>query len=874
MTKKQRYFSTFLFLLALAVAGVFHGVGMFQYPYFESDEGTYISQAWAIVNQGSLSPYTYWYDHPPGGWIFIAAWSILFTDGFFAFGSSIETGRVFMLVIHILSAAFIYRIVVYLTNRSLPAFTACFLFSVSPLAIYFQRRVLIDSLMVFWFLAAVGVLCIAYNRLRLRHYVISALFFAFACLTKLTAIFFAPAILYYLWAHHSPLSRYFRMTIWMMISGMIVSSFFLFAALSNELFQPTEGESHVSFFGAVEFQASRKGGSFLDPNSAFASALSDWADKDLLFVFLSFVIVAIAVFMVPFFKNVRFLVLATLPYVFFLISGGVNFNFYILPLIPVVVMAWSVYMHDILLKFPARIYASVFSLFLIFSGYYYFAFADKDHFLVNETKNQKESTRWIKENLPNDSVILIDNFAYVDFHDPRYINQKTFPNADWYYKVSRDVDVGQAKYDMNWRNFDYLSLSHEMIKQIQEGRDPIIRNAFDYSYPDKRWTTETTAFLDLPKMISTNGDWSMLYKISDSHQENLLNAWERYRNKSIYSYGQIVDLSRKETTSSGQANALMQAVMMNDEEFFNGIWLWTSNHLQWRVQDRLFASLWTQGKISNGDNDTAADADIAMALLFAAHMWDEPQYKEKALEIINSLWISSVVEIDDRYYALPYNKISARRYKEKFILNPASFSPAWYRIFADVDPEHDWNKLADDTYVTLNELSDLSWNVSGLPLNSFVIDNKTGEMASARLYFDDALYADQFGEMGTRVLWRTALDVKWFGSADAIDYVSRLSEFTQSYVLEDGNYPSAISATGRVISERKSILSEVGYLNVFTVTQEPSFVSEYYEKTLAAAYSPEVVKAHASLSATDENWTWLGYALYHGVFENILKREF
>ena len=36
----------------LLVAILAHGVNMFGFPYYESDEGTYISQAWAVASLG------------------------------------------------------------------------------------------------------------------------------------------------------------------------------------------------------------------------------------------------------------------------------------------------------------------------------------------------------------------------------------------------------------------------------------------------------------------------------------------------------------------------------------------------------------------------------------------------------------------------------------------------------------------------------------------------------------------------------------------------------------------------------------------------------------------------------------------------------
>ena len=40
---------------------------------FFDDEGTYASQAWSVTHLRALAPYTYWYDHPPLGWLVLSA---------------------------------------------------------------------------------------------------------------------------------------------------------------------------------------------------------------------------------------------------------------------------------------------------------------------------------------------------------------------------------------------------------------------------------------------------------------------------------------------------------------------------------------------------------------------------------------------------------------------------------------------------------------------------------------------------------------------------------------------------------------------------------------------------------------------------------
>src|SRR5260221_4821535 len=59
-------------VLALAGTCVAHAYNLFNYPRYELDEGTYMSNAWAI-KQGMLSPYPYGDGHPALTWVQIEA---------------------------------------------------------------------------------------------------------------------------------------------------------------------------------------------------------------------------------------------------------------------------------------------------------------------------------------------------------------------------------------------------------------------------------------------------------------------------------------------------------------------------------------------------------------------------------------------------------------------------------------------------------------------------------------------------------------------------------------------------------------------------------------------------------------------------------
>ena len=143
-----------------------HGLNMFNFPAFafKDDEGIYAAQAWAVLRQGRLAPYTYFYDHAPAGWILLAGWMGL-TGGPHTFGSAIDSGRVLMLLLHLAMVPLLYRVARKLGCRP-PA--PCWRSScspLSPLAIFYQRLLLLDNIMLFWVLLSLDLLLDGWGRL-------------------------------------------------------------------------------------------------------------------------------------------------------------------------------------------------------------------------------------------------------------------------------------------------------------------------------------------------------------------------------------------------------------------------------------------------------------------------------------------------------------------------------------------------------------------------------------------------------------------------------------------------------------------------------------------------------------------------------------
>ncbi|MEX0909864.1 MAG: glycosyl hydrolase family 8 [Candidatus Paceibacterota bacterium] len=884
-----------LLLSSLVLSASLHGINMLNFPYYESDEGTYTSQAWAVTTQGELSPYTYWYDHPPFGWLMIAGWFSILPGEHFTFGTSIDTARVLMFLLHIGSSILLFYSTKKITRSDLASFLAVFIFSVTPLGIYFQRRVLLDNILIFWLLASIAVLL--KDKLTLREYLWSGFFYALAFLTKISAAMFGPAILFLVFAIKDTTHRGFRVATWLGTSILTTMTFLLYSFINGEFFPPKgDGDEHVSLLGSILFQMSRGNKvPFYNTNSDFMLMLQDWLSRDMVFITASTISVFILTLLILVRRNKSpyylFLSLSVTLYLLFLIRGGIVINLYVIPLIPIFSMIisvvsveigngiawiWKIF-HE---KIPhhskpwtrhimKNTMVSGTLVYIILTTALWYGFGvDKKFLYADEVSNQKSAIAWIKNNLPEQADIIIDSIMLVELRDPGYINQKVFSNAEWFYKVSRDPAIRFEKYNDNWRTLDYVALTHEMLKQIGEfTTSDIVLDAYNNSLPIAKWFEGSSSFIDENKKITTNGDWAMIYAINDTTKNQLVDSWQYYKENFIHSYGQTIDPFGDVTTSEGQSYAMLRSVWMNDEEAFKGSWLWTQHHLQHRLDDNLISWKWQNNKLSDSANATDADQDIALALLFASKAFREPQYLTDAQEIINDIWQHSVVKINGTLYLLP-STISHAQRVDGLLFNPSYISPAHYRIFAQIDTTHDWNKLADDSYTILGQIQTDMHRATPLQSNWYLINTKTGSLSSAQKYIGGS--ADHYGYDAFRTTWRVWLDYAWFNSEDAQEFLTPLSTFTSNRTDGTTRLATVINpSTGEGIAWNNSLAVQTAHLlSLASLEKNKITASVFYSKLIEESYNEEGYWGDKE-NYYDQNWVWFTSAVYNNDVYNL-----
>ena len=267
-------------LFSLVSGALTHGWHLFQYPLYITDEGIYMEQAWSVLREGQLAPYTYVYDHAPAGWLLISGWASLLPFQFQTFGNAINTGRVLMLILHLLSVFLLFQVTYRFSGRLSAPVIACFFFNVSPLAVYYQRQVLLDNIMVFWVL-----LCL-YLIQRNDGRILTAMYIGVACgigvLTKENAIFFVPVIAYLFYTQVRQQQNYrFVLGFWTYMCAAVISVYFLYATTKNELWPTglnfnlqTPPTDHVSLLYTIWWQLHRGGAVFSMPIACSGASLA------------------------------------------------------------------------------------------------------------------------------------------------------------------------------------------------------------------------------------------------------------------------------------------------------------------------------------------------------------------------------------------------------------------------------------------------------------------------------------------------------------------------------------------------------------------------------------------------------------------------
>ena len=519
-----------LIVALLAVAFVAHGFNMFNLPAFtyNGDEGIYTGQALAVLRDGRLASYTYWYDHAPAGWIFMAAWMAV-SGGPLAFGSPIDSGRVLMLLVHLAIVYRLYHVMRKFGCGPAPAALAVLLYALSPLANFYQRPVMLDNLMMFWVLISLDLLLDGQGRL--SRVALSGFCFGLALLSKETAIFLLPAMLYIAVrerrAHHGR----FAVGGWLLPMALVTSWYPLYAVLKGELLPVAlaarlfgNTEPHVSLLDTLIWQMGRGGGGMFNLDNQFWYFLrEDWILRDPLLVLAGPAAVAInlvcGVWLVfartknkeqslPLSaakgtnarptgntqhatRNTQYLpvaLLGLLP-IYYMARGGLVFNFYIVFALPFFCLNIAVLLAPLFARLSFH-RANMLAIVLVgLAAGYWWGTTAQPLYAERPSEAGRAAIAWIRQNVPPQSRIVADDAFWPDLRVASP-GAPAFPNIHSHWKVGSDPEIGEDVFHDDWRNVDYLIMTPGLERHFVGVKYPVAQAALEHARPLRRWEVD------------------------------------------------------------------------------------------------------------------------------------------------------------------------------------------------------------------------------------------------------------------------------------------------------------------------------------------------------------------------------------------------
>jgi hypothetical protein len=473
----------------LVIAGTVSGINMSGYPQRFEDEGTYVSQAYAVEKKHELAHYTYWYDHPPVGWIQIAGYTTV-TNAFARYGSAISAGREYMLVLHLATIGLLYALARRLKISGIAAGLGALAYALSPLSVEFSRYVLLDNVALPWLLAAF-YLALSPKR-SLGAAIGSAFCMAIAILSKETFLVLLPVLMYAMWQGSDKRNRRYMFTAFGVIFLMVTGFYVLYAALKNELIP---GQGHVSLLGSLAWQLSGRAGSgsIFDPNSGTRGLVKYWLNID--FWLMAAGVATLPVSLIV--RRLRPIGLSLLLGLALLLRTGYLPYPYIIILLPFAALTFAAAIHYLIVKplgvklkplhdkaaiarvVAAKIGAGVAALLILGTSVFYITPQWQPKLTALMTVDNDQSSRqavdWVNQNIGRQNRLVVESALWTDLQDKGF-NQ---PQPVWLYKTETDPEV--TKELGGWQGIDYIVLDGPTISANSAKSFPTVYTAIAHS---------------------------------------------------------------------------------------------------------------------------------------------------------------------------------------------------------------------------------------------------------------------------------------------------------------------------------------------------------------------------------------------------------
>ncbi len=229
------------------------------------------------------------------------------------------------------------------------------------------------------------------------------------------------------------------------------------------------------------------------------------------------------------------------------------------------------------------------------------------------------------------------------------------------------------------------------------------------------------------------------------------------------------------TVSEGIGYGMLVAVYMdnptnNTKGMFDKLWTYYNKFLDnkglmnWKING-------CSGTVEEGAA-TDAELDVGLALAMAYKQWGDDKYLSDLKTFLGKVWTH---EVDGAKLLKPGSQFASP-------FNPSYASIGALRVFASLDPAHDWNAVADNS---MGMLAKNAHSTTGLP----------SDWCNASSPYSPVDFKGsgntKFGFDAARTPWRVALSYIWFGKDAEKQWLNKIGSWIRTKT--GGSWPKTFA---------------------------------------------------------------------------------
>ena len=327
----------------------------------------------------------------------------------------------------------------------------------------------------------------------------------------------------------------------------------------------------------------------------------------------------------------------------------------------------------------------------------------------------------------------------------------------------------------------------------------------------------------------------------------------RFRVRRPNSTGAVVN----STVSEGIAYGMLLSVYANDQPTFDGLWLYSQDHLDGNKLMHWYIG--PDGSVLGSGAASDSDEDMAFALIVADARWGgkgslSKSYLELAKTQIDLIWQHEVDHTRGDVL------MAGDQFNGGEVINISYFAPAFYRAFGRVTGKtSDWNKVVESTY---NVLAKTLTTQNGNANNGLVPAWSTP--AGVPMSPPGASMPTNHQLDSCRTPFRIAQDYCWNAEPRALAYLQKISSFysmvtvaamVDAYDLNGTPRPSQVTSGG---PRQAAFVGPAGVGAMATGTTYTKLRDEAYA-------SVATLMQLAGSTYYQESWTGLSLQMMTGI---------